>query len=149
MLAFLKRWAPVVSGFLGLWIAYEFIYRYGLVLGWNIGRPPEFWLPEVHTTWRYLSWTHLGTTLGVFIATMPMAAVIIWLVSRPLLFAWILVGCFVLLGPTILLPLEWAEADRHAAAWIMWLADLAKQAFTLPFLVWMGCRLRHKWSKAV
>lgn len=143
-----RPWLLFGLAVLLLWLVLEFLLRIGLGLRLLPGLPPAWLLPSAGKAIRILAWLHLNTGIGVALAVLPVAAgLAVFAPRRGQWIAIVVTTLMIVTHPMLLeyLPI-WSTLEPLQRVTI--LADLVKQALTLPLLT-MLCRwLLAKWRRA-
>ena len=128
-----KRFILPAIVILALAALYNFAVAFGVNLWMLPGKAPEWWIPDAAKIFRYLSWLHINTTIGIALVSFPFALCIAYFKkSLPIRYAFVVILVYLLTGPLLYVPFSWEEHRWEMYA--TWSADVVKQAFTLPFL---------------
>jgi hypothetical protein len=121
--------------------ALQWIVRMGLALRLMPILPPDWWFAGSAKLLRIFSWLHVNTGLGLVIALLPVAiGLVVFAPRRGLRLALIVTALMIVTHPMLqtFLP-QWSTLDALGRASVV--ADLVKQALTLPALTWVCGRL--------
>jgi hypothetical protein len=133
-------WRVVLPALL-LWMALEIVMRVGLFLGWLPTRPPDWWLAGAAKGWRWITWRHLDSGMGGVLAMLPVALTLCVLAPRRGLAIAILATALLLAAhPLVHMYLPNWSTYPPVGRFSM-VADLVKQALTLPLLTWLAGRV--------
>jgi hypothetical protein len=123
-------------------VVYSIAMQFQIVMGPLPRIAPEWWIPNSEKIFRYLSWIHIDTAIGLFILSIPFALSIAFLSNRTAFRTAVIVTVLhFLLGPILYVPFSWDDPTfMHYATWG---TDVAKQLVCLPLMsLWFAGILR-------